>query len=140
VVGKEVRMIQTFKIMGNPIAQGRPKFYRRGNHVGAYDPKKSVDFKQNVAAQIVAQAPVFLSGVPLSVRILFQLPRPKTLPRKVERPFKKPDIDNLIKAIFDACKGIVWSDDSMICELIAGKVYALDEPHVILTVNELTGG
>lgn len=128
-------MIQTFTIYGNPRAQGRPKFARRGKFVTAYDPKDSRDYKNNVAAQIVAHKPVFMAEGPLSVRMLFHLPRPKTLSKKITRPVKKPDIDNLVKGVFDSMKGIVWGDDSQVVELIAGKAYALEEPHVTITVT-----
>lgn len=47
---------------------------------------------------------------------------------------KKPDLDNLIKAVFDSItdagynkidkKGLVWSDDSIVCDLHAKKVYS----------------
>ena len=35
----------------------------------------------------------------------------------------KPDIDNIIKSIFDGCNKIVFRDDAQICNLIADKSY-----------------
>jgi Holliday junction resolvase RusA-like endonuclease len=123
--------------VGIPKAQGRPKFFRRGNHVGTYDPKESRHWKNNVSAQIVAQKPQFIKSGAISVIMLFHLPKPKSLSKKVLRHVKKPDIDNLQKAIFDSCKGILWGDDSQVVEIFAAKSYALEEPHVLLTVNAL---
>ena len=56
-------MTQTFTILGDPRPQGRPRFYRRGNFVGAYDPKKSREYKQTLAAQIAAHNPEYIPAV-----------------------------------------------------------------------------
>lgn len=39
-------------------------------------------------------------------------------------PAKKPDLDNLAKAALDACNGIIWRDDALICSLLVKKRYA----------------
>lgn len=36
-------------IPGEPVAQGRPRFARRGKYVSTYDPPKSRAYKQKVA-------------------------------------------------------------------------------------------
>jgi Holliday junction resolvase RusA-like endonuclease len=113
----------TFKIRGNPVAQGRPKFVRRGNHVGAYDPGKSKSWKETVKWQVLEQKPEKLQGA-LIMAMVFHLPRPKSLPKKVIEHTKKPDLDNLVKAVKDALKGICYHDDSQIVSLRAEKVYS----------------
>lgn len=60
--------------------------------------------------------------------------------------FRKPDIDNLVKALFDSIskagynkvdkKGIVWTDDSIVCELKAQKRYS-SNPRIELEIKEL---
>jgi Holliday junction resolvase RusA-like endonuclease len=129
-------MIQTFTILGIPKAQGRPRFARMGSFVKTYDPKDSRQYKDNVAAQIVAQQPVFCEG-PLRVELCFYLPRPKTLSKKVLHHTKKPDLDNLIKGTKDAMKGIVWRDDSQVVNLEAAKIYTETEPKVEIRVKEI---
>ena len=57
------------------------------------------------------------------IEILFKLPRPKTLPRRVVDHLKKPDVDKLTRAVFDALKGVVWSDDSQVVSQRSDKVY-----------------
>ena len=59
---------------------------------------------------------------------------------------KKPDIDNLVKALFDSIstagynkvdkKGIVWTDDSIVCGLIARKKYS-PNPRIELEIKEM---
>jgi len=116
-------MTQTFQILGDPKAQGRPRFCRRGNFVGAYDPKDSRQYKDNISAQISAQKPVYIGEGAICLEAEFILARPKTLPKKVVDHTKKPDLDNLLKAVKDAMTGIVWRDDSQVVSLIARKDY-----------------
>lgn len=117
-----------FTVHGNPVAQGRPKFYRRGTHVGAYDPAKSKDWKSEVRRQAIEQKVDRLDGA-LYLILHFKMPRPKSLPKKVIHHVKKPDLDNLTKAIKDALKGVAYRDDSQIIRLAATKEYG-DRPGV----------
>ena len=118
-------MQQKYIILGDPRPQGRPRFFKRGNFVGAYDPKESRDCKQTLAAQLAAQDPVFIEqGKPVSLDIEFVFSRPKSLPKKVEDHVKKPDLDNLVKAFTDSAKGILWHDDSQVVQMTVRKVTA----------------
>ena len=42
-------------IYGEPVAQGRPRFSRRGNFVTTYDPPKSKAYKALVKRQALTQ-------------------------------------------------------------------------------------
>jgi Holliday junction resolvase RusA-like endonuclease len=50
------------------------------------------------------------------------MPRVKSATKRIY-PGKKPDLDNLLKLLKDACNGIVWMDDSQVVIMIAKKVY-----------------
>jgi len=128
-------MKRIYTILGIPKPQGRPRFFRRGSFVGTYDPKESRQYKDNVSAQIASQDPVLLDG-PVGAKVDFFLPRPKTLPKKVVHHIKKPDVDNLIKGVFDACKGILWHDDTQVVSLSCSKYYG-DPPRVMLEIDTL---
>ena len=39
-------------------------------------------------------------------------------------PISKPDTDNVIKGLFDACNEIVWKDDKQVTDLKVKKRYA----------------
>ena len=55
----------------------------------------------------------------------FILPRPKTLPKRVKRPSKRPDLDKLIRAVLDGLTaGGAWYDDAQVTSLTAQKQYA----------------
>ena len=127
--------MQKYTILGDPRPQGRPKFFRRGNFVGAYDPKQSRDYKQTLAAQLAAQSPEFIEqGKAVSIYVEFIFARPKSLPKRVEDHVKKPDLDNLIKALKDAAKGILWHDDSQVVQLSARKIYG-STPMTVIDVR-----
>jgi Holliday junction resolvase RusA-like endonuclease len=51
-------------------------------------------------------------------------------------PDKKPDIDNILKAIFDSLNGYAFADDVQIVQVYAEKQYA-DEPFVEVEIDEL---
>ncbi len=129
----------TFTVYGSPVPQGRPRFFRRGNFVGAYDPDKSRSWKDDVKAQVLTAlggAPEIHEGA-LQLKLHFHLPRPKSLPKRVTEHVKKPDLDNLAKAIKDAMRGVLYRDDSQIVVLRVEKKYG-DPPQVVigLTVRE----
>ena len=50
------------------------------------------------------------------------------------RPTKKPDLDNIIKAIADSLNGIAYKDDAQIVELKSKKFYS-DTPRVEVTIK-----
>lgn len=51
-------------------------------------------------------------------------------------PTKKPDIDNVLKAVCDAFNGIVWTDDVLCTRVIVEKTFG-ETPHVQATVTLL---
>lgn len=135
---QEKKMSKTIflEIFGEPVAQGRPKAFRRGNHIGMYDPKKSSTWKDSIKMQAIAQKAQMLSGA-LYMQTTFYLARPKSLPKKVVYHVKKPDVSNLIKAVEDALKGICYHDDSQIVKSVIQKEYNSLRPGVIITLSEL---
>jgi len=133
----------SFTVFGEPTAQGRPKFARRGNFVQTYDPKKSVDYKSRVLAAALEVRPEKPLDIPLYVTIVAFRSIPKAMSKKKVtqamrgelRPTTKPDIDNIVKGVKDALKGVIWRDDSLVVSLFAAKYY--DEvPRVEVTVTK----
>ena len=108
----------------------------RGGHAGVYTPDSAEAWKQAVRREAIANAPESLVMGVVRIQLDFFLPRPKAhldkhgVP-KAKSPVwcqKKPDLDNLIKAVTDAITDTqkVWLDDSQICFISATKSYALD--------------
>jgi Holliday junction resolvase RusA-like endonuclease len=133
-----------FTIEGTPVPKGRPKFSKVGGFVRTYTPKKTSDYEtivQETAKQ--AMGPTEVLETPLAVYLYFRLPIPKSYPKKrleaclrgLERPTKKPDIDNLAKSVLDGLNGIVYLDDGQIVSLHVTKVYS-SAPGVDVLVKE----
>lgn len=77
--------------------------------------------------------------VPLRVSMVFHLPRPRSTPRRVVWPAKRPDLDKLTRAVFDALTGLLFTDDSRICAVEARKVFAADRPAGCTVCVEVLG-
>ncbi len=127
------------RIYGLPVAQGRPRarmFHDRSGtaRVAMYDPATSRDWKRTVQQQVIdRRPPAPLAEVPLAMGLTFHLPRPQSLPKRITEHTKRPDLDNLIKAIKDALRGVIYHDDAQIVRLTAGKVYG-DSPGVEISI------
>lgn len=139
----------TFTIMGQPVAQGRPKArivtpHGRAPFVTVYDPSKSKKWKAEVLKQAVihrsmAGTPHYPEGTPLKVTLTFRMERPKSLPKRVKHHTKKPDIDNLQKALLDGLGSTFYNDDRQIVQCLCEKVYceAGEEPGVSVQIDEM---
>ena len=134
----------TFSVEGTPVAKGRPKFARRGNFVSTYSPKKTVDYEAKVKeAGKDAMGSSEPLETPLSLYLYVRVPIPASTTKKVlaeisanrVKPIKRPDLDNVLKAVSDALNGICYKDDSQIVNIHCTKVYA-SVPGVDVCVKE----
>jgi len=129
----------TLHIDGVAVPALRPRVTRGGRHT--YDPPKSSNWKALVAYQIMAQRPPTLEG-PLSVTMVFLLPKPKSRRKKDLHPIGRPDLSNLAKAVEDAINqtGMVWKDDSQVVELHCQKSWVSDgiPPAVGISVKTMS--
>ena len=133
-------------LYGNPVAQGRPRFSRQGGFVKAYDPIKSKAYKALIRLELqpLLAKPGFRQFKnPCRVHLLIcraipsgfsQKKRKEAIEAKI-RPTTRPDTDNYIKGILDALNGTVLKDDSIVCEINAGKIYS-DKPRIEVMVEE----
>jgi Holliday junction resolvase RusA-like endonuclease len=125
-----------FFVAGIPKAQPRVKAFVRGGHAGVYTPDSAESWKQAVRQEAAANAPESVIAAPIRVHLEFFLKRPKAhfgregypKPNHPNAHAKKPDLDNLIKAVTDAITDTkkIWLDDSQICEITATKTYAMN--------------
>ena len=125
-----------FFVPGKPIAQPRHKFRVIGKGKAAiavpYLPKSHAvhAWKALIASTYERQRSesTQLDG-PLLVTLGFVLPRPdayttKRGPNLRAWHDRKPDPDNLSKAVMDALTGVAWRDDAQVAQLSVGKVMA----------------
>ena len=126
-------MIYKFMFSGEPKAKGRPRFTRRGF---SYTPKETRDAEALLRKQTLIQLPkdFKLLDQALSISIIFYIKRPKSK-KKAIHCITRPDIDNYVKTVLDAFNSIVFTDDSIIVELYAKKVYG--DPGMIVHVSTI---
>jgi len=119
-----------FNVDGVPAPKGSTRaFVVNGRAVVTHDNAKTRPWAalvRDAARQAAGDAIVFPRGVPVIVELAFHLPRPASLPKRVTRHTKKPDIDKLTRAVFDALTGVVWQDDSQVYACDAYKRYVSD--------------
>jgi len=122
-------------IPGQPMAKARPRVFRLKNgFTRAVTPERTMRYEEHVKMCAIEAMNKHLTAgdlfnEPLEARIDVYFPCPasayrKTLPRKKEWRTKKPDADNLAKAILDALNGIVYHDDSQVVDLHVRKFQA----------------
>ena len=134
-----------FFVSGTPKAQPRVKAFRRGNHAGVYTPDSAENWKAAVRQEASANALESLITGPIRLQLDFFMPRPKAhldrhgipKPKSPVWHSKKPDLDNLIKAVTDAITDTqrIWLDDSQICQITATKTYALQHSGCSVRIN-----
>lgn len=132
-------MTLRFTIPGEPVAKGRPRMTRTGH---AYTPSKTRLYEAHIQDLWRAgSAPTLPTGQPIRVCVDAFFPVPKSTSKKKKATMegaphtKKPDADNVAKAVLDALNGLAFDDDSRICDLRATKRYTLGEPRIEVTLE-----
>lgn len=125
-------------VPGAPAPQGSKRHVGRGILI---ESSKNVGpWRERVALAAHSNAAGLLDP-PVSVRLDFIMPRPKSAPKtKTLAAVKRPDIDKLARAILDALTDVWLRDDSHVVELCATKRLALvdEQPGVTITAtNEI---
>lgn len=144
-------------VAGLPIPQGSKSVDRRGFMYEAN--KRTGPWRKHVkerAQSRRAGTNHVMYATPVSVRLTFVLPRPKSHWRTGRNagllrdgapryPGVKPDVDKLVRAIFDALTAAdVWRDDCLVVHLTATKRYPMrttdeEQPGVYIEVTEANG-
>lgn len=123
----------SFFVPGQPVGKGRPRVKHVGKHAQLYTPKETVSYENLVATlahQAMAGRALFQHAVEVELRMLHQVPASWSGKRQREAlnglivPTTKPDMDNVMKALFDAMNGVVWRDDVLVADAIVRRRYA----------------
>lgn len=121
----------TFPI--SPIAASRPRVSKYGAYfAGPYKEWRKV--MVDLVPQVIGDG-FFPYETPLSVDIELFVGQPK----KTKLLTPRADIDNYVKAVFDALNGKLWEDDKQVCKLYATKQWAPkgEEGCFILGLDEI---
>ena len=119
-------MIYEFEVPGKVIGKGRP---RLNSYTGVvYTPTKTKDYESLVEQYFLLKYPRFkiLEGR-IKVSIIAYFSIPKATKKSDISPTKKPDIDNIVKAVLDSMNKFAFKDDNQITKLEVEKKYALED-------------
>lgn len=135
-----------FTIPGVPVAQGRPRAVRFGNSARLYDPGKSRSWKGAAQVHMLEaleaaglRAPAFVDPVEMVVVAVWPCPKGrerKSSPAPRAWRARRPDADNVAKAVMDAANGLLLADDAQVVELTVRKLVGGqgEAPHVEVSI------
>lgn len=109
---------------GHPVPQGT---LVRSPHGGLYYPKPLKEWRQNIAKRArleMVGKPLITSRCTASLRFYLTPTKGGKSPGRL-----RGDLDKLVRAVFDAVKGIVIEDDELIIGFSARK-YSVEPGHV----------
>jgi Holliday junction resolvase RusA-like endonuclease len=126
-----------FELLLDPVAKERPRLGKYGN---AYTPYETRVFENNVKLLASRYRPEKLLDGPLRLTVMFYVRCPAK--PKYSMPAVAPDLSNYMKSLEDGLNGVIWSDDSRICEYGhgTGKFYDKSpgaKPRIVVIVEEL---
>ena len=136
-------MIVEIEIAGKSLTE-RKRNVRMGKFQARVDQPDRVEYKAYIRllAQEAMGGLAPLQG-PLFVQAIYYRIKPPSWPKKASKgnpwpfwPWKKPDLDNLGKIIWDAITGIVWVDDAQVVHEENHKRFASAEK-VMLCISTL---
>ena len=133
-------------VYGNPVAKARARTVRsKYGKVHTYTPAKTANWEAVIRADAIQalskQGGKMLKGA-LDLTAVFYLQMPKSISKRmigIALPTKRPDLDNLLKAVKDALRGIVYRDDSQIADVLCKKRYTNESiltPRICIEIKE----
>lgn len=133
-----------FEVPGEPRGKGRPRFSKTGHtytdsETRAYEKKIVAYYRKAFGAFRWQDAAV----LEIDVTAYYPIPKSATKTAKAAmqamatKPTKKPDLDNVIKAVLDALNGVAYKDDSQVVRIEACKEYS-DSPRLEIQIKDVS--
>lgn len=120
-----------FIVEGEPQGKARPRFSRRSETV--YTPSKTAKYEKEIQQAYIAAGGKLIpegSYAAVTVDAYFKIPKSYTKRKRLDceqninRPDKKPDIDNVLKVVLDALNKVAYKDDEQVIEVVCRKWYS----------------
>ena len=139
----------SFIVPGEVRGQGRPRTTIRGGYASIYDSPEDKANKHNIQlyASEAMRAAVDdslidspLKGISIAIDCYVRVPESMSKKKKEMAyrgeilPLRKPDLDNVMKAVLDACNGVVWRDDKEVTKAQICRYYS-DMPRLVVRVS-----
>lgn len=117
--------MRSFYVPGPPKGKGRPQFCRKTKR--AYTPKGTRAYENRIAFAYRTQCGEKFQGpVWVEIMAVFNIPKSWTKAKKRQAVQgelfpKRPDIDNIAKAVLDGLNHVAYDDDSSVVMVTAFK-------------------
>ena len=138
-------MIQ-FTYYGEIRGKGRPRFRNVGKFIQTYTDNETRNYESSLKeAYLLSGCEAYMQPeLPLRLTMKVYCPIPKSVSKKkakemvdgLIRPTKKPDIDNILKSVFDALNQVAFYDDTQIIEIAASRYYDYT-PRIEICISEV---
>lgn len=141
----------SFFVPGKPQGKARARtFYnpRTGKH-NSITPDQTVLYENLIKTMYIraAHGTRFSGELPVSLHIVAQFLPPKSTSKKKKEmmlsgqilPMKKPDLDNILKAVADALNGVAYHDDVQVLDMHITKIYGVQEGLEVIVEEYSTG-
>ncbi|QXG34016.1 RusA family crossover junction endodeoxyribonuclease [Pseudomonas viridiflava] len=124
----------TFLVPGEPIGKGRPRVSTIGGHARMFTPTKTANYESLIAIaahQVMADRELLSGPVLMELRIMVPVAASWSKKKTAQAlagevmPTKKPDADNVLKAICDGINGIVFKDDVQVVNVSLSKRFSV---------------
>lgn len=120
---------------GTPQPQGSTKAFVRGGRAFITSANSKMKPYRHTLTQVASEvlanaqcdAPAFPRPLAVELSVVWYLTKPKSTPKKITKPTKKPDTDKLLRAVLDSLTGVVYEDDSQVVRVTAEKKYGFPE-------------
>lgn len=136
-----------FIVDGNPQGKARPRFSQKSGTV--YTPAKTAKYEKLIRKAFIAAGGKAIPSdcyVGITVDAYFQIPKSYTKGKRlacqhnVNRPAKKPDIDNTLKVVLDALNKAAYEDDKQVVSVVCRKWYSKDKAYLKVKIYEVKAG
>lgn len=136
-------MKYSFEINEKAIGKQRPRYSAKLGRM--YTPSKTSTFEEKVkwAFKSKYNIETGINMNPFKAKIIIQSKPAESLGRKQKEELirntwdlRRPDIDNVTKAILDALNGLAYKDDNQVVMLYAEKIYG-EENKILVELEEI---
>ena len=131
-----------FSVSGAPVGKQRPRMTKRGH---TYTPQKTVDAEKRVSAaawQAMVLAGYTVTAKPVVVTLEIEAPIPKSWTKRDKLAAElnaikpsRPDLDNVLKLVLDACNRLVYHDDAQVHHAVVSKKYGAGEGRILVKME-----
>ena len=103
----------------------------------AFPARRHTEWGNRIALAAQAVRPPHLFEGPVTMQVVVSRTKPQSAPKREVWPTKRPDLDNYLKGLMDALRGIIYRDDAQVVDLHIHKVYNSLAPGLVIEVSVL---